>query len=113
MGVRAHQRIVSAIEYDNSISPFNWGIEELANLLVQYCPNSRIDGEVGVLDNWELYIPDIQQAIKNLSEKNQDEKVVNEYTVKDVVKILKYWIDTQDKNKENIAFDDFIYIDWF
>lgn len=112
MGLRAHQRIVSTIEYDNS-SSFNWGIEELANLLVQYCPNSRIDGETGVLDSWELYVPDIQEAIENLSKKNQDEKVVNEYTVKDVIEILKQWLNTQAINKENIEFSDYIYIDWF
>ena len=113
MSLTAHQRIVSKIEYDNSISPFNWGMEELANLLAQYCPNSRIDGETGVLDSWELYIPDIKQAIKSLSERNQGEKVVNKYTVKDVIKVLKHWLNTQDKNKENIAFDDIVYIDWF
>lgn len=112
MGLRAHQRIVSIIEYDNS-SSFNWGIEELANLLVQYCPNSRIDGETEVLDSWELYVPDIQEAIENLSKKNQDDRVVGEYTVKDVIEILKQWLNTQAINKENIAFDDFIYIDWF
>lgn len=66
-----------------------------------------------MLDSWELYIPDIKQAIKSLSERNQDEKVVNEYTVKDVIKILKHWLNIQDKNKENIAFDDIVYIDWF
>lgn len=111
MSLTANQRIVSKTKYSKT-QDFNWQMEQVAQIIEPLCNQSKISEENGFPSyHWEIDPDDMKNIIKKLNEKDDDEIAFETTTYAEVVIVFERWLDTYEKNKDNL--NDFIEIDWF
>ena len=119
MGVRAHIIKKYVVEYGES-SGFNYGMEFLANLIGEFCPNAWLGGEYNsAAAIWEVprnEFVDMVTEITAMPAKTFTEKVkddwgtcfladeVKEYTKKYVLGKFNEWLEESDPNDDYIRF---------
>ena len=115
MGFRAHQRVKSQISYSDK-AYFNWLAGGVCEYIDSHIENANVIDDMGCLKT-ELEIPvsELKQHVEELKVRNPKDELpdLKDYKVKDLIEIFEDWLNTQEKNKDNIDYPEFIYIDWF
>ena len=115
MGFRAHQRVKSQVSYSTNAC-FNWLIDSICDYIDSHIENANVINDVGCpKTEWEIPVYELKQHVEELKVRNLEDELpdLKDYKVKDLIEIFEDWLNTQEKNKDNIDYPEFIYIDWF
>lgn len=115
MGFRAYQRVKSQVSYSDN-AYFNWLIDSICNYIDNHIENANVTDDMGYPKfEWEIPVNELKKHVEELKARDPEEELTNldDYQVKDLIEIFEDWLNTQEKNKDNIDYPEFIYIDWF
>lgn len=107
MRYKLHQRTKNIVEYTNE-TLFNHLYNDLFDFLRE-CDVSIYENG----DNWEIQVSELEKAIEYLGNCEQDKIVFDKLTAKELKETFEKWIETNEKNKDNFTYPDYIYLDWF